>query len=250
MKTSKNNSNNKEINYIRFDWAMKRLLRHKADYAILNGFLTSLLGSEVRIVHVLESESNQTTALDKYNRVDLLVEDKKKERILVEIRNSKEVDYFHMLFGVSNVVTECLKQRDKYGEIDKVYSVNIVYFTLGEGADYIYHGETNFEGIHSNDILQLTDKQKSCFAKNNISRMFCEFYILGVNDFNESVKTPLDEWIYFFKTNKILDTFTAPGLSEARKKLQYESLSNEENFVLFDLLQKKTACFTLLPIIH
>ena len=30
-------------NYIRFDWAMKRLLRNKANFAVLEGFLTTLL---------------------------------------------------------------------------------------------------------------------------------------------------------------------------------------------------------------
>ena len=30
-------------NYIRFDWAMKRLLRNKANFAVLEGLLTTLL---------------------------------------------------------------------------------------------------------------------------------------------------------------------------------------------------------------
>ena len=46
-------------NYIRFDWAMKRLLRNKANYAVLEGLLTTLLEEKVTIHRLLESESNQ-----------------------------------------------------------------------------------------------------------------------------------------------------------------------------------------------
>lgn len=35
-------------NYIRFNWAMKRLLRNKANYAVLEGLLTTLLKVPVR----------------------------------------------------------------------------------------------------------------------------------------------------------------------------------------------------------
>lgn len=34
--------------YIRFDWAMKRLLRNKANYVVLEGFLSSLLGKKIK----------------------------------------------------------------------------------------------------------------------------------------------------------------------------------------------------------
>ena len=46
-------------NYIRFDWAMKRLLRNKANFAVLEGFLTTLLRDRIKIQKLLESESNQ-----------------------------------------------------------------------------------------------------------------------------------------------------------------------------------------------
>ena len=56
-------------NYIRFDWAMKRLLRNKANFAVLEGFLTTLLRDRIKIQKLLESESNQEEEFDKYNRV-------------------------------------------------------------------------------------------------------------------------------------------------------------------------------------
>ena len=45
--------------YIRFDWAIKRLLRNKANFGVLEGFLTVLLGEEIHILEILESEGNQ-----------------------------------------------------------------------------------------------------------------------------------------------------------------------------------------------
>ena len=32
--------------YVRFDWAVKRLLRQKANFGVLEGFLTVLLGEK------------------------------------------------------------------------------------------------------------------------------------------------------------------------------------------------------------
>lgn len=59
-------------NYIRFDWAMKRLLRDKANFAVLEGLMTTLMKKKIIIKRLLESESNQESEYDKYNRVDLL----------------------------------------------------------------------------------------------------------------------------------------------------------------------------------
>ena len=61
------NSNENQI--IRFDWAMKRLLRNKANFSVLEGLLTTLLGEKIIIRRLLESESNQEDEYDKYNRL-------------------------------------------------------------------------------------------------------------------------------------------------------------------------------------
>ena len=89
--------------YIRFDWAMKRLLRDKANFKVLEGLLTTLLNEKITIKNLLESESNQEEEYDKYNRVDLLAENSKGNLILIEVQNNNEYAYFQrMLFGTSN----------------------------------------------------------------------------------------------------------------------------------------------------
>jgi predicted transposase/invertase (TIGR01784 family) len=218
-----------ERNLIRFDWAVKRLLRNKADYVVLEGFLSVLLGENVKITSILESESNQTSADNKFNRVDIMVENEAKEIFIIELQNSYEVDYFfRMLFGVSKTITEHIETGQNYTHVRKVYHINIIYFELGEGLDYVYHGTTSFKGIHHGDELNLSEKQQALFGKSTIPDIYPEYYILKINDFNDYAKDNLDQWIYYFKNNTIPKDFTAPGLPEARKRLLIDHLSPSE----------------------
>lgn len=149
---------------VSFDWALKRLLRSKANFAVLEGFLSELLKREVKIREILESESNKYSAENKMNRVDLLVDDEERGRIIIEVQYESEIDYFQrMLFGVSRAVSESLKEGYAYGKLPPVISVNIVYFDLGSGDDYIYHGKTDFHGIHRGDTLALSELQQEEF---------------------------------------------------------------------------------------
>jgi len=215
--------------YIRFDWAIKRLLRNKANYDVLEGFLSVLLKQDVKIVKFLESEGNQESKDDKYNRVDILCEDERKELIIVEVQNERAYSYFHrMLYGTSKAVTEYIELGQDYEMVRKVYSVNIVYFELGQGSDYVYHGKTVFKGIHDGDILLLSKKQREMFDRELAGDVFPEYYVLKVNDFDSVAKTPLDEWIVFLKTGTIDERYTAKGLPEAREKLRIDRLPDNE----------------------
>ena len=215
--------------YIRFDWAMKRLLRDKANFAVLEGLLTTLLGEKITIQRLLESESNQESEYDKYNRVDILAEDSNGTLLLFEIQNNNEYAYFQrMLFGVSKLVTEYINRGQGYENIRKVYSINIVYFSLGVGTDTVYHGKTEFRGIHDNELLRLSPFQQETFDVSEVSQLYPEYYILRVNDFNHWSKIPLEQWIYFLNTGEIPDDATAPGLIEARQRLKLGELGKDE----------------------
>lgn len=217
-------------NYIRFDWAMKRLLRDKANFVVLEGFLSILLEEDIRICKFLESESNQTDATDKFNRVDILVEDTQGKLLIIEVQNNRELDYFHrMLYGVAKTITDYIGLGDSYSKVRKVYSVNIVYFDLGQGKDYVYHGKTVFRGLHEpKDELKLSVRQRELFVGKEAGDIFPEYYVLRVNEFDEIAYTPLDEWVRFLKTGKIESTDTAKGLPEAREKLRIDALDAEE----------------------
>jgi predicted transposase/invertase (TIGR01784 family) len=216
---------------IRFDWAIKRLLRNKVNFVVLEGFLSELLFDNIKIHQILESESNQENDDDKFNRVDILTQNSKNELIIIEIQSTYEIDYFHrMAYGVSKSITENLNLGQQYSEIKKVISVNIVYFDLGQGQDYIYKGKTDFRGLHQNDILSLSKNQKKTFLKEEVSEIFPEYYLLKVNQFNDVAKDSLDEWIYFLKNSEVKDEFKAKGLKEAGEVLDIMRLAQDDQY--------------------
>ena len=216
-------------NLIRFDWAVKRLLRNKANFGILEGFLSELLCEDIKIENILESETNKEYKEDKLTRVDLLVKNTKGELIIIEIQNNREHDYLlRILFGTSKLLIENMDEGMKYSEIKKVISVNIVYFDLGQGEDYIYHGTTSFIGLNKNDVLILSQEQQLLYKTENISKIYPEYYVIKVNQFNDVAKNTLDEWIYFLKKQEIKDEFKAKGLKQAKEELNILKLSEND----------------------
>jgi len=215
--------------HIRFDWAIKRLLRNKANYVVLEGFLSELLYQDITIKTLLESESNQQTIEDKSNRVDIIAETANSELILIEVQNNAQLDYFHrMVYGVSNLITEYLDKGQEYGDIRKVYSVNIVYFNLGKGSDYIYRLRSEFIGMNTGDTLELTKAQEKKFNIKKVADIFPEYYLLKVRNFTGEVETTLQEWIYFLRNSEIKEEFAAKGMAEAKDTLRVNNLSDSE----------------------
>ena len=219
----------KQQKHIRFDWAIKRLLKQRANFGILEGFLSELTGEDITIVEILDGESNKETKEDKYNRVDVLVKDDRGDLIIVEIQNSYAIDYFlRILYGISKAIIEHIKEGAAYAKVKKVISVNIVYFELGQGTDYVYKGTTGFKGIHDNQQLHLTAAQKRFFAKEKIEDLYPEIYLIKVNTFNDVARDTLDEWIYFLKNSEIKQEFSAKGIQEADRVLKVANMSDEE----------------------
>lgn len=215
--------------HIRFDWAIKRLLRQKANFDVLEGFLSELLKFDVTIQEIIESESNMGDENDKYNRVDLLAKNHKGELILIEVQNEKEHDYFHRVnYGQAKLITDHINSGDAYEKVKKVYSINIVYFELGQGSDYVYSGKTHFTGIHTKDRLRLSDKQKELYPVESVSDIFASFYIIKINNFDDTAKDTLDEWIYFLKNSEIKDEFKAKGIQAAKEKLRVDNLQGSD----------------------
>ncbi|MDR2814500.1 MAG: Rpn family recombination-promoting nuclease/putative transposase [Prevotellaceae bacterium] len=225
----KNKNEAPERPLVSFDWAVKRMLRNKANFEVVEGFLSELLGRQVTITSVLESESNKEHSKDKFNRVDVTVENTLGEVILIELQFIPEMDYLQrMLYGVSKSLVERLVQGDNYMKLQKIFSINIVYFDLGQGKDYVYYGKTSFKGLHDFDTLHLSREQQRIFGQIVAGDLFPEYYILKINNFNNVAKNTLDEWVYFLKNDRIRENFTAKGLLKARDILDYSRLSPEE----------------------
>ncbi len=214
---------------ITFDWAMKRLLRSKANFEILEGFLSELLGEDILILEILESESNKESRKDKFNRVDLKVKNSKQEIVIIEVQYEREFDYLQrMLYGTSRVITEHQKEGVAYSQLIKVISVNIIYFNLGHGTDYIYHGTTTFMGIHDHDKLELDTRQQKQYGKSQINHIYPEYYLIRINNFNRVATSSLDEWIYFLKNEEIKDEFKAKGIQKAKESFSVLRMTDEE----------------------
>ena len=234
MKKDANTKNENDMaelqdKYIRFDWAIKRLLRQKANFGVLEGFLTVFLGEKITIIEILESESNQQTIDDKFNRVDIKALNSKGEIIIVEIQNEREANFLErILYGVAKAITEHISLGDKYYMVKKVYSISILYFDLGKGADYLYHGRNQFIGVHTHDYLQITTRKKNALITRYPSEIFPEYILIRVNEFNQVAVSPLEEWMSYLKDGKIRPDTTAPGLREAREKLKYYLMSPAE----------------------
>ena len=216
---------------IRFDWAIKRLLRQKANFGVLEGFLTVFLNEKVEIVEILESEGNQEAADDKFNRVDIKAKNSKGEIIIVEVQNTSELHYLErILYGVAKAITEHIHLGDTYKEVKKIYSISILYFDLGKGTDYLYHGQNQFTGVHTKDQLVVTAREKNVIVSKNPSEIFPEYLLVRVNEFNQVAISPLEEWMEYLKNGIIKENTSAPGLREAREKLQYYSMSDAERY--------------------
>jgi len=218
---------------IRFDWAMKTLLRDKANFDILEGFLSALLEDDnIKILNILESETNAEDENDKFNRVDLLVQDSEKRKIYIEIQNTRETDYLEsLLYATSKIIVENQNLGENFKDVSKVISISILYFNLGIGNDYIYYGTTNFVGLNTGQELKVkkrvniseTLEPKYKFVEKKI---FPEYYLITVERYKNIVQKRIDEWIYVIKNNEIKEGSTSKNIDKLEKKLALMNMSD------------------------
>ncbi len=243
---------------IRFDWFMKHMLRDKSNFEILEGFLSELLKEDIKIIEIIDGEANKSHKKDKFNRVDILVKTAIDERVIIEIQNNTEFDYLQrILYGACKTIVENMQSGDTYDTIKKVISISIVYFPVAQGGDYVYLGQTQFKGIHLNDVLTLLPEQQELFNRQSLEQLYPNFYLIKAGDFEgKEMKDTLDEWIYFLKTGDVKEGFSAKGLDKAKKKLDVakmigkkrreyaayeESLHSEASWNMQQLLDIKRA---------
>lgn len=214
--------------YIRFDWAAKTVLRDKANFYILEGLVSVLLGETVQIEEILASQVIKDVRYDTVPPILIKAKDSSNDTIVVEIKEVRELYYLECIrFGIPQI-TEHIHLGSKYDQVKKVYSINILYFDLGKGDDYIYRGQTNFTGINKKDTLQITTKEKNVIQMRSPEEVFPEYYLIRVNAFNKIAENHMEEWMRYFKDGEIDENTTAPGLKEAKRKLEYLQMSKAE----------------------
>lgn len=217
--------------YVWFDWAVKHMLRNKANFGILEGFFKAMTGKDVKITELLESEGNQDTPESKYNRVDVKAKTSDGETVIIEVQAIREIDFMErVLFGAAKAITEQVQIGESYSKIHKVYSISIVYFDLGVGDDYVYHGQTILKGIHIDDELHISTNERKAIENKPARDIFPEYYIVRVRQFNPTSITPnnMEQWMDYLKTGNIHKEYDAPGLPEARERLIYDSMTQKQ----------------------
>ena len=228
-----------DSNCIRFDWAAKYILRDKADFTILEGLVSTVLGERITIAELLESESNQKTKDDKFNRVDIKATNSKGEIILVEIQLSSELYFLQrVLFGVAKTITEHLKLGMDYRKVKKVYSINILYFDFGEGDDYLYHGSNSLVGVNTGDQLKVTADERHGIETVLSEKVFPEYYLLRVEKYDkEEASNDREEWMRYLKWGYIDPKTKVPGLKEAYERLLELKMTPKERKAYEDHLE-------------
>ena len=227
---------------IRFDWAMKRLLRDKANFAVLEGFLTTLIGEKIKIQELLESEANTDRSDGKLNRVDILAKDSKGRKMLIEVQNQSENAFFHrMLFGTSKLVVDYINKGEPYDKIDKIYSISLVYFKMEGCKDSVYRGTTQFFGLHTGEELDMGDHWREKYEAKGIADIYPEYFLLLAYDFDKWSKTHIDQWMYFLSQGIVHEGSDAPGLAEAKEKLRIDSMPKAERDAYYRHLDDVTS---------
>ncbi|MDU9048794.1 MAG: PD-(D/E)XK nuclease family transposase [Candidatus Electrothrix sp. Rat3] len=218
---------------VSFDWAIKNILRDKANYDVLEGFLSTLLDKNIKILSLLESESNQEDASDKFNRVDLSVEDETGEIYIIEVQAGWERYYLQrLLYGSSKLIVDRMQLGDSFAKVKKVISVSILYFLLGEGEnDYLYKGTTDFYGMNTRERLRLKPRKRSAVVGREIDlgrNVFPEYYLIEVERFHNIINSGIDEWVYFFKNSEVRSDFRSKNIQAAAEKLDLLKMSQAE----------------------
>ena len=178
---------------IRFDWALKDMLRQKANFDILESFLSSLLKENITIDSLGDAEKP----------LCLMGRDSQGQQIIIQLQTRREGDY---LKRHGRETSQARADNDA-----RLITVDIVYFPISDHHDYVYRGKMEFRGLHTLNVVQLNDKK--------LGAVFPEWYVIDVARFDDSIREELDEWLYYIKHGEIRSEFTSPGIVLASQRL-------------------------------
>ena len=144
---------------ISFDWAIKRILRSKANFEILEGFLSELLFEDITILEILESESNQEQKNDKFNRLDIKVKNQKQEINIGKRNNQTFVQIpfdklLSMLEYKANLVgIEVVYQEESYtSKADSLTKDELPIYEKDSHKRYSFSGKRVKRGLYQSSI--------------------------------------------------------------------------------------------------
>ena len=232
-------SNDKPL--VSFDYGIKYLLRDKGDYAVVEGFISALLKTkgytDVKIVALLESESNKEDSKSKRSLADLIVEDEDHHKYIIEIERNVKDSFIHKsLFNTSRLIVDNLAQREDYTQIIKIFHISLLYFPIGNGV--IYHGKTIIHEIETNEKLSVHIKNQQTGEIFDATDILPEYFYISIPQFNDRLEKEIDDWLHVMKYDEIPKNYHSPYMVQVAEKLSILKMTPEER-ANYSYYQKK-----------
>ena len=224
---------NENNQFVRFDWAIKNILKFSYNYSILEGFISTILGQKIQVVNIFREASRLEEEYGNSFRLTILAQNGSEELILVELQNQNSIAYYDKaLLGTSKFIADCTHMNSFTSYIHHIYSINIVYFPLGHNKDWLYYGKDSIRGVHNNELFNFAPFMKQEFDILSDSCLYPEFYVLYVPDFEQTSNNPLEQWAYYLKTGEVPVDANAMGLQEVRKQLNMDYFNEKGPAIL------------------
>jgi predicted transposase/invertase (TIGR01784 family) len=216
---------------ISFDYAIKYLLKDKGDYEIVEGFISALLKSQgykdVKIVALLDTESNKEDKMGKRSLADLVVEDADHHKYIIEIeRNIKDTFVHKACFNTSRLIVDSIAQNIEYDHIVKVFHITLLYFPVGKGA--IHHGKTIIREMETNEKLNLHMMNPKTDETFDATDIFPEYFFISIPQFDDRLEQEIDDWLFVMKYDDVPSTFHSPYMKKVAERLSVLKMTAEE----------------------
>ena len=228
---------------VSFDYAIKYLLKDKADYGIVEGFISALLKTkgykDVKIVALLESESNKEDSKGKRSLADLIVEDEDHHKYIIEIERNVKDSFIHKsLFNSSRLIVDNLAQREDYTQIIKIFHISLLYFPIGTGSGAIYHGKTIIHEIETKERLSVHIKNQQTGEIFDATDILPEYFYISVPLFNDRLEKEIDDWLHVMKYDQVPKNYHSPYMKQVAEKLTILKMTPAER-ANYSYYQKK-----------
>lgn len=226
---------------VSFDYAIKYLLKDKGDYGIVEGFISALLKTigykDIKIIALLESESNREDGKSKRSLADLIVEDEEKRKYIIEIERNVKDSFIHKsCFNTSRLIVDSLAQREDYTQIIKVFHISLLYFPVGNGA--VYHGKTIIHEVESNEKLSVHLRNQETGQVFDATEILPEYLFISVPLFNDRLEKEIDEWLHVMKYDEVPPNYHSPYMAQVAEKLNILKMSPKDR-ASYSYYQKK-----------
>jgi hypothetical protein len=217
----------KERDVIWFNYAMQYRFREEANFEILEGFLSELIGKKVKILEILKNNNKKGTPEAQVNHISLKAKIGKNNTAIFGVQYSDRLDYHKkVIYSASKAIIRRIAKGGKY-DVKKFYMINILNFGSGLGAkrDYLFAAQADgFRGVRFNEIIP-SSNEKITPPENPKTDIRSEYYLILPEFFDGKVRTKFDEWAYVLKNGKVKSGFKALGMREMREKFDEQNMT-------------------------